>query len=129
MVAGERSPSKVPVIASLVPVNTAETEPAPATVACMATSIGTGHNLALNVLDDCAEAAPAPSAVASANDKHDDKRIGPLLLLGCGHHNARVGSFAISFWGCPAGLARFAESGVRTGCRLDRVCIGRPRQT
>src|SRR5712664_1653998 len=129
MVAGERSPSNVPVIASFVPVNTAETDPVPATVACMPTSIGTGDNLALKVFGGWAETTPAPSAAASANDRHDDKRIRPLLLLGCGNHNARVGSFAISFWDCRAEAARFAASGARTGYRLDRVCIGRPRQT
>src|SRR6185295_3621675 len=49
IVAGDRSPSKVPLIDSFEPVSTAETDPAPATVACMAMSMGTGDNRALNV--------------------------------------------------------------------------------
>src|SRR6266550_5605141 len=108
MVAGERSPSNVPVIASFVPVNTADTDPVPATVACMATSMGTADNLALNVLVDCAEITPALSAAASANDKHDDRRIGPLLLLGCGNHNARVGISRLAF-----GTAEPSQLGLR----------------
>src|SRR6185295_16001160 len=128
MVAGDRSPSNVPVIASFVPVNTAEMDPVPAMVACMATSIGTGDNLALNVFGDCAETPPALSVAASANERTEGTRIGPLLLLGFGHHNARVASFAISFWDCRAEAARFAASGARIGCRRDRVCIWRPRQ-
>ena len=47
MVAGPRSPSNVPVTASLVPVRSAEAEPDPATVACIAMSMGTGDNRAL----------------------------------------------------------------------------------
>src|SRR3954470_4814200 len=57
IVAADFRPSKVPVIASLLPVNTADTDPVPATVACIDTSMGTGDNLARKVRGACAAVA------------------------------------------------------------------------
>jgi hypothetical protein len=60
VVAGERNPSKVPVMVSCFPDSVAVSEPDPATVDIIVTSIGTGDSRALYVSPAgvfCAEAA------------------------------------------------------------------------
>ena len=77
MVAGERSRSKVPLIASFEPVSTAETDPEPATVACMAMSMGTGDNRALNVFGGWAlRTATKPRTGMNTNGSHFEERMG-----------------------------------------------------
>lgn len=53
----------MPAIASFVPVSTADTDPDPETVACMATVIGTGDKRALNVFGCCAVRTARPTAL------------------------------------------------------------------
>ena len=59
MVAGDFRPSKLPLIASLVPVNAAVTDPEPATVACMTTSRAMGDNRARKFFVPCADTMTA----------------------------------------------------------------------
>ena len=49
VVAGERNPSNVPVRVSCLPASTAVSEPDPAMVDIIVTSMGTGDSRALNV--------------------------------------------------------------------------------
>jgi hypothetical protein len=65
VVAGERSPSKVPSIESFVPASVAVTEPEPATVAAIVASIGTGDSLALYVLPLCAKTESPSDSIAA----------------------------------------------------------------
>ena len=60
----------MPVTASLVPVSTADTDPDPAIVACIDTSIGTGDSRALKVFGCCAVSATAPTSGMNANESH-----------------------------------------------------------
>ena len=68
--AGDLRPSNVPVTASVLPVSTADTDPEPAIVACMETSIGTGDNRALNVFGCCAVGATTPIRMTHVSESH-----------------------------------------------------------
>src|SRR6185295_2081878 len=70
IVAGDFKPSNVPVTASLVPVSVAETDPEPATVACIDTSIGTGDSRARYVFGGWAINAAALMSGKNANTSH-----------------------------------------------------------
>src|SRR4026209_561120 len=65
IVAGDRRPSNVPVMASLLPVSTADTVPDPAIVACIDTSIGTGDSRVLKVLGCCPTTRTAEHRITS----------------------------------------------------------------
>src|SRR4029453_16122905 len=124
VVAGDLSPSYVPVIVSFVPVSAADTDPDPLIVDCMVTSIGTGESLALNVLALCAPAAdPSANAPAHSTRMARVDRIMPPPIGG--HDNAVLWvfqpTFRATFSASPVAAARFAGNVPRTDCRVRRA--------
>ena len=75
IVADDRNPSNVPVTVSFAPLSTADTDPLPLIVACMATSIGTGESRALNVFAACARTGGSESAKVASRRTAPCERV------------------------------------------------------